>query len=80
MEKTALQSDWGGLGDLNFLHPSDLWQGIHVWKGHEDFHKNVALAVLDSAIVMDDASGRPMLVSSFVVNKDLISTGDAVFD
>ena len=75
-----MQSDWGGLSDLNFLHPGDLWQGIHVWKGHEDFHKNVALSVLDGTVVVDDASSRPVLVSSFVIDKDLISAGDTVFD
>jgi hypothetical protein len=51
-----------------------------VWKGHEDFHKNVALTVLDSTIALDDASCRPMLVSSLVIDKDLISAGDTVFD
>ena len=80
MKETALQPDWGGLSNLNFLHPGDFWQGIHVWKGHEDFHKNVALTVLDSAIALDDASGRPVLVSSLVIDEDLISAGDAVFD
>ena len=49
MEKTALQSDWGGLSDLNFLHPSDLWQGIHVWKGHKYFHQDEADTVVSSS-------------------------------
>ena len=51
-----------------------------MWEGHEDLHKNVAITVLDGAIAVDDASSRPMLVSSLVVDKDLLNTCDTVFD
>ena len=49
MKQRVSQGDRGSLSDLLLLHSLNLWQSIHVWKGHKYFHQDVADTVVSSS-------------------------------
>ena len=82
MKKGVNELDWRVLSYLYFLHSLNFWESIHVWERSKDSDKDIANAttMVNCAVIVNDTSCRSVLMCTFMIDKDLITTGDSIFD
>ena len=82
MKKGVNELDWRVLSYLYFLHSLNFWESIHVWERSKDSDKDIANAttMVNCAVIVNDTSCRSVLMCTFMIDKDFITTGDSIFD